>query len=135
MLADLDGGPVDTGGQGKFDQPAVAAILADVRVLDLDAQIVRPGVGMVGVKISLHGFVSLDAADVRSGQQLLPLGGGAPGEDRRNFGDQGIVVGLSRFRCCEAAVGQEIFPSTARQKASHSSWNRQPRNTQPSRHR
>ena len=67
MLAYLGGGPVDSRGQREFDQTAITTVLADVRVLHLDAQTVRPRVGMVGVEISLQGLVGPDTADVRLG--------------------------------------------------------------------
>ena len=40
-------------------------ILSDIRVLHLNAQSVRLGVGMVSTKLSLQPFVGLDTADVR----------------------------------------------------------------------
>ncbi len=81
MLADLGGGSVESRRQGEFDQAAVAEIRADRRMRHLNAQRIRLGVGMVRIKLSLHGFVGPDTADARLEEQLFPLGRGTPGED------------------------------------------------------
>ncbi len=65
MLADLDGGSVESRSQGEFDQPTVTKVFADIRMLHLNAQGIRLGVGMVRIKLSLQSFVSPDTADVR----------------------------------------------------------------------
>src|SRR5437773_7990223 len=88
VLGDLGGGSVESRSQGEFDQPAVTEVLADIRMLHLNAQSIRLGVGMVRIKLSLQCFVGPDTADVRLDQQLFPLGSGAPSEDFRNLGDQ-----------------------------------------------
>ena len=67
VLADLDGGSVESRSQGEFDQPAVTEVFAGIRMLHLNAQSIRLGVGMVGIKLSLHSFVGPDTADVRLG--------------------------------------------------------------------
>src|SRR5215475_13001287 len=110
MLADLGGGAVESRRQREFDQPAVPEVCADGRMLYRNAQIIRLGVGMVRIKLSLQGFVGLDTADVRLDQQLFPLGSGAPGEDCRNLGDQRLVIGLPCLASREAAIGQEVSP-------------------------
>src|SRR5207245_5857147 len=61
-------------------------------------------------KLSLQRFVSPDTADVRLDEHLFPLGSGAPGEDCRNLGAQGPVIGLPRLASREAAIGQEVAP-------------------------
>src|SRR5262245_39634698 len=110
VLGDLAGGSVESRSQGEFDQPAVTEILADIRMLHLNAQSIRLGMGMVRIKLSLYSFVGPDTADIRLDQQLFPLGSGAPGEDFRNLGDQGLVIGLPRLSSREAAIGQEVSP-------------------------
>src|ERR671923_2059071 len=110
VLADLGGGAVESRSQGEFDQPAVTEVLADGRMLHLNAQRIRLGVGMVRIKLSLQRFVGPDTADVRLDEQLFPLGSGAPGEDARNLGDQRLVIGLPRLSSREAAIGQEVSP-------------------------
>src|SRR4029434_8105420 len=85
VLADLGGGAVESRRQGEFDQPAVSEVLADIRMLHLNAQSIRLGVGMVRIKLSLQRFVGPDTADVRLDEQLFPLCSGAPGEDARNL--------------------------------------------------
>ena len=110
MLADLGGGSVVSRRQGEFDQPAVTEVLADIRMLHLNAQRIRLGVGMVRIKCALQSFVGLDTADVRFDEQRFPLGSGAPGEDFRNLGDQRLVIGLPRLSSREAAVGQKVSP-------------------------
>ena len=65
VLADLAGGSVESRSQGEFDQPAVTEVLADIRMLNLNAQSIRLGVGMIPIKLPLQSFVGPDAADVR----------------------------------------------------------------------
>ena len=40
-------------------------VLADIRMLNLNAQSIRLGVGMIPIKLPLQSFVGPDAADVR----------------------------------------------------------------------
>ena len=61
-------------------------------------------------KLSLQSFVSPDTADVRLDKQLFPFGSGAPSEDRRDLGNQGFVIGLSRLWSGKASIGQEFCP-------------------------
>ena len=65
MLANLDGGSVESRSQGEFDQRAVTEVLADKRMPHLNAQSIRLGVGMVGIKLSLQSFIGPDTANVR----------------------------------------------------------------------
>src|SRR6266849_2972164 len=110
VLGDLGGGAVESRSQGEFEQPAVTEVRADIRMLHLNAQRIRLGVGMVRIKRSLQSFVGPDTADVRLDEHLFPLGSGAPGEDARNLGAQRLVIGLPRLSSREAAIGQEVAP-------------------------
>ena len=135
MLGDLGGGSVESRSQGEFDQPAVTEVLADIRMLHLNAQRIRLGVGMVRIKLSLQRFVGPDTADVRLDEHLFPLGSGAPGEDARNLGDQRLVIGLPRLSSREAAIGQEVSPLHGAAECLPLVLEQTTQNTHPSRQR
>src|SRR5439155_26289438 len=78
VLSDWGGGAVESRCQREFDQPAVPEVRADRRMLHLNAQRFRLGVGMVRIKLSLQRFIGPDTANVRLDEHLFPLGSGAP---------------------------------------------------------
>jgi len=77
-LADLGGGAVESRRQENSTKPPYRRYVPDRRMLHLNAQSIRFGVGMVRIKLSLQSFVGPDTADVRLDEHLFPLGSAAP---------------------------------------------------------